>query len=251
MKHIKKKFLFEETRLPVRENVEKQFVDRRDLDTLKEIKNDSVPFIQTTEETYIRAITHKHNNKNVILPIPDLTLAYYDFAYHGNIIRQDYEKKMFEKLNSQEDTTEDVIHEVYHYFGFASSCIIGMFTCVEAFMNQVIPDNFVYLKKSEKKTELFNKEQIQRGISFDEKIKNILPNLFNKKYDLSKSQIPALKKMRDDIVHTKSKSDFTLQEDLMKRVLGFKYTDCLVAIKDFINYYQDNYIEECDCSRDF
>jgi len=251
LKHIKKKFLFERDSLPVKKGAETQNVDRKDSQTLKKVKNNTVPFIKTTEGKYIWGTHYNHKGKQLIIPLPDLTLAYYDFAYQGNKIRQEYEKKMFDKLNSTDEITEDVSNELYHYFGFASSCLIGMFTCIESFMNQILPANFVYVKKSERKTELFDKEQIQRSMSFDEKFKKILPELFNKKYDLSKSEIPVLKKLRDDIVHTKSKNDFTLQEDLIKKVLNFKYEECLIEIRSFINFYQNNYIEECDCGKDF
>lgn len=251
MKHIKKKFLFERESLPIKKGAETTNVNRSDSQTLKKVNKNTVPFIQTTEGKYIWATHYEHNGKQLIIPLPDLTLAYYDFAYQADQIRQEYEKKMFVKLNSKEAITEDVSNEIYHYFGFSSSCIIGMFTCIESFMNQVLPTNFVYVKKSDKKTELFDKEQIQKSMSFDEKIKNILPELFNKKYDLSKSKIPILKKLRDDIVHTKSKNDFTLQEALIKRVLNFKYEECLDEIRTFINFYQNNYIEECECGIDF
>ncbi len=251
MKHIKKKFLFERDSLPIKKGAETKNINRNDSQTLKKVKNNTVPFIQTTEGKYIWATHYNYNGKQLIIPLPDLTLAYYDFAYQGDKIRQEYEKKMFEKLNSETEITEDVSNELYHYFGFASSCVIVMFTSIESFMNQILPDNFVYLKKSERNTELFDKEQIQKSMSFDDKIKKILPALFNKKYDLSKSEIPVLKKLRDDIVHTKSKSDFTLQEDLMKRVLNFKYGECLIEIRSFINFYQSDYIEECNCGKDF
>lgn len=251
MKHIKKKFLFESDSLPIKKGAETKSVNRSDSQTLKNVNKNTVPFLVTTEGKYIWSTHHENKGKQLIIPLPDLSLAYYDFAYQANRIRQDYEKKMFEKLNSKETITEDVSNEIYYYFGFASSCIIGMFTCVESFMNQVLPDNFVYIKKSERKTELFDKEQIQISMSFDEKIKKILPELFNKKYDLSKSQIPILKKLRDNIVHTKSKNDFTLQEALIKRVLNFKYEDCLEEIRTFINFYQNDYIQECNCGKDF
>ena len=221
MKHIKKKYLYEREILPLKNGAEVKQVQRYDSKTLKTSAKDTIPFIPTTEGKYIGATHFNYNGKQVIVPLPDLTLAYYDFAYQGNRIRHDYEFKMFEKLNSKEEISEDISNELYNYFGFASSCLIGMFTCLESFVNQLLPNNYIYEKKSERKTELFNHEQIQKSINFEEKIKKILPEIFNKKYDFSKSSIIVLKKLRDDIVHTKSKTDFSLQEDLMKRILNF------------------------------
>jgi len=140
-----------------------------------------------------------YNNK--IIPIPDLTLVYYNFGYISNMIRKEYEEKLFEKLTSQDEVTEEVSNELYHYFGAASSCIIGMFNALEAFVNSIIPDNAVFQKKLKQKTELYNKEQMQRNIGIMEKIKDLLPQILYDKFDLSSSLITDLKNLRDEIVH--------------------------------------------------
>ncbi|WP_338357160.1 hypothetical protein [Yeosuana marina] len=74
-----------------------------------------------------------------------------------------------------------VTNEIYKYYGFASSCIISMFTSLESFINHIIPNNKLYKKELHHKTEIYNKEQIQKGLSFDEKTKNVLPFFFENK----------------------------------------------------------------------
>lgn len=250
MKHIKKKYLFEESNLPIKDETAVITVMRSDAVKLKQVSKDTVPFLQTVEGTNIRGMHYSYNVKQTVIPIPDLTLVYFDFGYINNQIRKDYEKKLFDKLTSEEEITEQVSNEVYHYFGAASSCIIGMFNALEAFVNSVIPHNFVYEKALKQKTERYNKEQVQKNIDIHEKIKEVLPR-FSSPYDLSSSLISELRKLRNDIVHTKSNIDHSLQEELLKKLLDFNYEKCMEDIRDFMNYYKPNYIEDCDCGKDF
>lgn len=251
MKHIKKKYQFECQRLPVKKGATITTANRSDSGSLKKVRQETVPFLQTTDGSYILGMYYNYDRTHTIIPIPDLALVYFDFGHISNRIRKDYEKKLFEKLTSQEQVTEEASNELYHYFGAASSCIIGMFNALEAFVNSIIPDDAVYQKKLKQETELYNKEQIQRNIGIMEKIKDLLPQILNDKFDLSSSLIAYLKNLRDDIVHTKSKPDFSTQEELIKKMLDFKYEKCMEDIRNFMNHYKPNYIENCECGKDF
>jgi hypothetical protein len=252
MKHIKKKYLFESKYLPIKTGSDVNTSSRLNQSYLKTstIEN-QIPFLTTTDGTDVWSVFHKKNNKNLVLPLPDLTLIYFNYGYINNKIRKENEKKLFEKLESTNEVTEEVINEIYNYFGAASACIIGMFTSLESFVNHIIPDDAKYERSSNQKTETFDKEQIQRGINFDEKIKKVIPSILKLKYDLSNSLIPNLNLLRDKIVHTKSNKNFISQQELIKEMLDFKYEKCMEDIRDFMNYYNPLYIEDCDCGKDF
>lgn len=251
MKHIKKKYQFESLKLPIKEGATPSFVNRSDSETLKEINKDTVPLIQTTDGSNIWGMHYNYNGAQTIIPLPDLALVYFDFGHISNRIRKEYEKKLFEKLTAREQVTEEASNELYHYFGAASSCIIGMYNALEAFVNSIIPDDFVFQKELKQKTELYNKEQIQRNMGTMEKIKDLLPQIFKNKFNLSSSLITDLKNLRDEIVHTKSKPGFSTQEELIKKMLDFKYEKCMEDLRDFMNHYKPNYIENCECGKDF
>ena len=54
------------------------------------------------------------------------------------------------------------------------------------------------------------------------------------------------------VVHTKTDSKGkTPYEHIFKRVLNFKYEEALHAVRDFINFYQPDYVVECDCGEDY
>src|SRR5690625_4867318 len=172
MKHIKKKYLYENQNLPVKKGANITTVNRSDSAALKKEEKYTIPFLKTTNDTNIWGIHYNHNGTRTIIPLPDLVLVYFDFGHTSNRIRKEYKKKLFDKLTSQEEVTEEVSNELYHYFGAASSCVIGMFNSLEAFINNIIPDDAIFQKKLKQKTEPYNKQQIQRNICIMEKIKD-------------------------------------------------------------------------------
>jgi len=151
---------------------------------------------------------------------------------------------------------EDATNEIYRYYGFASSCIISLFTSIESFINHIIPNDKPYINELKNKTEYFTKEQIQKGISFDIKTNKVLPYFFDEKNYFrnrtpSNQHITNLKNLRNEIVHPKSEATFQAQEETIKRLLNFKYDATFEAVAKFMNFYQPNYISECDCGLDF
>ncbi|WP_282081570.1 hypothetical protein [Aquimarina algiphila] len=256
LRHIKKKYLFKEAKLPIQSGKPILKVDKTDSQTIKKNKSNKVPFLVTSDKEYIRGVFYNYNGKHTVLPIPDLTLVYYESAYQSNMVRKEKEKALFKKALSEDEVTEDYGNELYHYFGSASSCIISMFTSIESFINHIIPDNSNFQKVLKNKTEIYTKKQIQEHFKFWDKVKDVLPHFYDNKNFFSKStptnsHIVNLKNLRDEIVHTKSEIDYSTQEELMSRLLKFKYDECLMAIRKFMNYYKENYITECDCGSDF
>lgn len=241
MKHIKKKYLLE-------------FSIGNGLD--RSTLTDNAKFIPLPSGKFAKAFTEKIkvNNKEVMfdLPIPDLSLVYYNMAYLYGKNREALKDSLGKKLNSLDLRDEDVNNEVYNYFGISCSCIILIFTSLESFMNSILPDEATYKKNMKKGIEEFwNKEKIQRNISFNEKITKVLPSLLNRGMDCIPDSIWLLKELRDEIIHTKSNIDFSIQEKLMTDILRFNFEKCLLDIKSFMNFYKPDYIEDCECGNDF
>lgn len=257
LKHIQKKFSFQRKDIPTKPGAQPKMIERFDGDSIKEgMKSGDIPFIVTTEGYFIRGMYYKKGPTHTILPIPDITLVYFDFAYNCNFYRKEYEQKVIDKLKPKEEVSEDVINEVYQFFGNASSCIISLFTAMESFSNSIIPDNGVYIKKTTQKTETYDKKQIERFIGFDDKIKKVLPYFNNSKSFYAKQtpvnqHLTNLKKLRDEIVHTKSDINEDSQMSLMNELLKFKYDETIDALMKFMNFYKPDYIIQCSCGKDF
>ncbi|MCB2427690.1 hypothetical protein [Methylophaga pinxianii] len=87
--------------------------------------------------------------------------------------------------------------------------IILALAAIEAFANEVIPDNFEYahFRKSKIILETANKQQIERYISLEEKLDQVLPEVLgvkSLKNHRSWSEFKKLKKLRDRIIHMKT-----------------------------------------------
>ncbi|MEL0652254.1 hypothetical protein V6246_12545 [Algibacter sp. TI.3.09] len=256
MKHIKKKYYYQEKVVPVKNSNKGYVIDRPDSKTIKKIKKDVIPFIQTTDGFKVLSMFHNYNGTEVVIPIPDLTLVYNNNAYLNNLTRKEQEKKLFKKLLDTSEITEVATNELYAYIGVASSSIIQMFTSIESFTNHLIPDDQPYINSSRRdRTESYTKDQIQIHIKFWDKMKDVLPYFHSKnffqKQTPTNSHITKLKELRDEIVHTKSNQVFESQSNLIEKLLKFKYDETLLAIRKFMNFYIPEYIVECDCNDDF
>lgn len=81
---------------------------------------------------------------------------------------------------------------------------IFAYSALEHFANMSLPDNYTYSKKKKN----YNRQQVERLITLDEKLSTILPAIYKiEEYELSKEYIN-LKKIRDNIIHFKSQ-DFS------------------------------------------
>lgn len=257
MKHIKKKFLIDgdinEGNLLEKNG---KVIELNDKEIHSRSKKGEL-YLQTTNDQLLKVFSYK---KTAIIPIPDLTLAYFDMAYYLNkTLRDKFQTDLFRKTNLEINSgriDEIAINEIYHFYGSASGCVIMLHTALESFINFILPDDKEYKKVLSNKTECYSKEQIQKSINFDEKLKTVLPYFHhNKNYFLKETpntqHIRNLKELRDDIVHTKSEREFKTQEKLIKKLLDFKYEETFNAVKSFMNFYKKDYVEECQCGLDF
>ncbi|MBF6641807.1 hypothetical protein IVB69_09985 [Flavobacterium sp. J49] len=255
MKHIKKKYLFQMEGANKLKEIGEE-VSINDGNLFKKAKQKDL-FVTTEKNFIIKAFPYKHSNGIAFIPIPDLTLVYYDSAYNQNKERKEFEVKLLEKLTSKNDKFgEDATNDIYHYYGNASGCIIFLFTALESFINHILPDDKSYSLETDRNTAYYNKKQIQRHIAFDDKLKKVLPQLLNganffSRQTIHTQHITNLKKLRDELIHTKSDISFVNQEELIKRLLQFKYDETFTAVAMFMNFYKPDYVVDCDCNLDF
>jgi len=226
----------------------------KDVEKRKYHKDDHALMITDKNYAY-KAFPYNHHGVHKWIPEPDPVLIYFHSAYINFKSVEQLKQKIFDVL-SGETVTEKIINDLYSYFGVTNGYVIFLFTAIEAFINKHIPDDFIYSETKTNRTEVYNKEQILRYLSFDVKMKNILVKATKKdffaKFPNKAIHIKNLKEFRDIIVHTKMKSDgHTPYDYLYKTALKFKYEETIDAVADFFNFYQDNYIEPCPCSQEY
>jgi hypothetical protein len=257
-KHILKKFLHE-TKLP-KEVIEKiqnsnAYLPLNKLSTIKRIPEGTTPYLATEDNKFFKAFAVKYGSQLKLIPEPDPILVYFNAAYLNYIQIKDKRKEIFEKL-SGETLTETMIKELYDYFGVTSSFVILLFTSIEALMNRCVPNDYIYKKDLSRKTELYNKKQIEQHIPFEEKLNKVLTNATKKNYASQHpkkyTHILNLKEFRDMIVHTKEAERESTYDYVYKKALCFKYDETIDVVKDFCNFYMEtDFITECPCSLDW
>ncbi len=258
MKHIKKKFRFEK-QLSDSEMIE--FQNNHQTFKVSEVnrlnpKSVAKCFLFTESNHAIEAFLMNFNGKQVYIPEPNPTLIYFNNAYFQNKEIDKLKKELNSLFQSDNYLNEDLKHKLYHYFGMCCGFITFLFSSIESMMNQVIPNDYEFKQKKSNKTEVFNKDQIQRHISFDDKLKLVLTDILGKSFSKSHPSqyvhITNLKEFRDNIIHTKmDEKDHTPYAQIFKRSFTFKYNDTLLAVRELINFYEPNLIEECQCGKDF
>ncbi len=260
MKHIKKSFL-KQTELGDIKIDDSQFetIDLKqefNLQTLKKYRNKTLT-LQTEHNVLIEGFLHNVDGKCVLFPIPDPTLIYFHSAQinlkHINPAKQ----KMIEKLSTK--MSEGGINEVFNFYSYTSSFVIFLFTAIESFINQQIPDNYIHTVVTESKRGKTivesTKIQIQESFDFKTKLTIVLPKATGKDYfkhtTSNTTHIYNLKEFRDGIIHTKDTNTIIKYDFFVQKALSFKYLDTLLAVANFMNFYKPDYIIECNCGIDY
>lgn len=97
-----------------------------------------------------------------------------------------------------------------------------------------------------------DKDTIQRFASFDEKIKIIIPRIYNKSFvaDFNEKYefINKLKGLRNSVIHTKnfSKNWAASYRDIYRNFISLDYNNAYNNIIDYITFYKPDWIEEYD-----
>lgn len=147
--------------------------------------------------------------KQLTIPIPNATALMLDSSAKAYKLAQHIREKsgVDKTLNKQVSFLSD--GEAIDYLGYMIESILLAFTAIEAFSNELIPDDYVHngLDKDGSAFSLAEKNQIERKVSLDEKLSVILPTVLNcasPKGSKCWTGYVTLKRVRDRIVHMKT-----------------------------------------------
>lgn len=260
MKHIKRKF---NQQIQLKFNAEEVLNGLPHEPSVKDISEivDKTPdnyigWAFTDKNEIIKCFQYKAKSESLMIPEPDPVLIYFNTAQiNCRIIEPKGSRKtLMESLSKFKDMTP-IMHNLYDFFSHSSSFAVFCFMAMESLVNKVIPDGHSIRNVMKTKTEEYDVQQIQQ-MDFMKKVKEILPAVTNKsfwkdhpgQYQL----LHELKVFRDEVVHTKKQiNGSTYYQDLFVTALNFDYVETLESVRDFINYYEPNLVEECSCGADF
>lgn len=258
MKHIKRKFLKQQKVNLDLKAIQKPAIINKGEEWFgyQAVKEGShYPIILTEENDLIQAFFYQAGSKSFMIPEPNLISVYFDISQSQ--IKYLYPAKADLLFNI--DRNGDVgktLNATHTFFHHSCICVLFMYNAIEAVINLQLPIDKEYIKRTDRNTQSFSHAQIQKEISFEEKIKSVLPQFLNKSFHHDHGHkfdtILKLKDVRDEIAHTKvyaHQDSPNYYKKLFTKLLDFDYNNAIKYSMDFINYFQSSLIEECHCGR--
>ncbi len=211
----------------------------------------------------------KHENESYILQeTEELSCKFGNFCYatpnivsiyiHKALVKFSQSLKAFELIKKGDKNSSPLkivtknTHCILNYYEEKISSIIFSYTAFEAFLNLSIPEDYEYIKKSNKNTEIFNHSQIERYISTREKFKKIIPEIYkinNISNQSFYSKIIEIENLRDKLIHFKKENQNELYLDLLN-LKNCNHVNYVISFIDFMhehslkNHIQNNCILE-------
>lgn len=195
--------------------------------------------------------------KTYISPFPNPVHLYLSLSHQHFVLSEKCRLENFPKcaeafehemylLKADDGTTTHACYTTYIQFRAAS--IIMLVAALEAFMNHIIDNNFIYTRESDGRS--FDKEKIESPkISFNEKIDNVIPQYLNnlsfwESMPDELQNIKALYNHRKHLIHlkTESQDDFTRYMTQMEGMLIFEILNSIKCVIKFMNTAKPNFV---------
>ena len=183
--------------------------------------------------------------------IPELNPVTVFFSNATMSIRKliEFRETLFSESPSTKDFYKNVdLKLLGNFFQLSSNCLFNLQASLESYANWVIPDEYKTLDRNEK--EIHNP-------SLTHKLFTTLPEL--KKKQIKKHNrrgkfiILRIIELRNDIVHLKPIKDKTntKYKKVYRKLLQFNFEYAIYVVKDYINFFEPNLIEDCTCGNEF
>lgn len=132
----------------------------------------------------------------------------------------------------------------FSFFENMMGSVVFACTALEAFVNESVPDDFVYVEKSEKRfTAHYNKDQIERNLSLKVKLSAVLPEALKVPVNTGGKlwfKVTKMIDLRDRIIHLKAKdrrSTVDKPDSLWNDLFTSPLLETHVTAKQFITHF--------------
>lgn len=252
MKHVKKKFL---GRVKLPKEVSSALGDLSAQSVPKDINLDEMVTWGLNENDEFISMFQLKDGKNIhLMPEPDLVICMFELGRQNVLRIPDIRKKLLASLSS----THETFISTNEFYAATSISAVSLINAMESFINRIIPNEFKYEIETTRNTTVQNKKQLERHVSFEEKIKEVIPKalgkIFHTNFPSQYNSIIELKKLRDEMTHMKSYSETKkplTYAEIYNMAFRIDYIKALNSVKTYINYYTENLIEPCPCGNDF
>lgn len=188
---------------------------------------------------------------------PDPIQLYFSLAY-SNFQFANQTRTNITLQKNQEQPLNLISPYLYNWhLQYKISTIIFLHSTVEAFINYLMPEDFVYRyesdgKKSDnflKQIKEYSKEQTERYVQFKEKLNFLIPQLtqidFQKNHQRIYDGLLEVNTLRNDIIHLRSVKQDNQQyfEKVFANVLNVDLEPYINHVQSFINLIKPGFIE--------
>lgn len=187
---------------------------------------------------------------------PDPIQLYFSLAYSSFEFSNQTRSNIIIQKNSKPFSFVNSYLYNWH-LKYKINSVIFLHATVEAFINYLMPEDFIYTqvnegKKSDrylKETKDYNKEQTERFILFKEKLSKVVPQItkidFQKSHQKIYDKLLNLNEIRNDLIHLRSKKEKNLNyfHSVFDNVINIDLEPYILAVKDFINSINPDFIK--------
>ena len=200
------------------------------------------------EREFIYGFDYKVGEDKIIIPEINPVTIFYSNAIMSHRKLQHTREELFKESPTVKNYAKPIDPSKFGYFfKLASNCIINLQSALESFANRIIPAEYEFLDKN--------------GYNFKpsvlHKIYKTIPEIENKKFKKKSGKenniLKLIIELRNDIIHLKPADEITntKYKDVYKRLIRFNFTKAIIAVRNYINFYELDLIEECPCGKEF
>lgn len=190
----------------------------------------------------IQVATIRYAKQNINISLPNATALFLGLSYQYHVEAQHWIEQCIQ-LKSKVGSLPD--REAFTFYERIMAAVIFACTALESFVNEEIPDEYVYVLEEKQSTRSYSKEQIERHLSLDTKLGDVLPAVLKVKSPKGGNLWNAynkLRDLRDRIIHMKTKDrDFVGEnpDSIWNALLTDPLPETHSAAKGLIKYFFD------------
>jgi hypothetical protein len=199
------------------------------------------------EDSVIYAFDYLDVKNKIIIPELNPTTIFYSNAimFHRKLVTSK-ETLLKESPNSKEMNRQLDPKIFGSFFQFAINCLINLQSTIESFANRQIPENY-----------FINDDGEEYQVSIFHKIDTVLPTIKEKKFKQAfkrdNFRVRKVIELRNEIIHLKPIRDSTNTQykKTYRKLIKFDFPSSIIAVKNFVNFYEPELIEECACGKEY
>lgn len=237
-------------------------VKHKNLENRSVLSNELVIIVQNYngEKVTFTSRTVEYQDKIFIAPLPNpvhilLNSGIENYNHSVSklrILRNDCQLDNIENgihiLNIGIDNTNSNFNDLVK---FKMMSVISLVTSLEAFLNQIISNDFIYEQTKREKTQKLNKKKIESTqVTFKEKLTLVINQVLNNP-DFSKDneviieRITELYDLRREVIHLKtySENEMGLYFKSIGKLLDIEIENIIIAIKKYMNLIRPKFVE--------